>query len=97
MNMNRIGIIKFLRCVRQWTKLDVFSQKVRPFLAVFGRRRGFWTQKNVLGFDRGGRRPRLWIQNATLSWVKMAHRPSLAKKLDYKIPLMIIHRTKYEV
>ena len=50
MNMNRIGIIKFLRCVRRWTEMDVFSQKVRPFLAVFGRRRGFWTQEICLGF-----------------------------------------------
>ena len=34
----------------------------------------FGRKKFVLGFDRGGLRRQLWIQNAAISWVKMALR-----------------------
>ena len=88
MNKSRIGIIKFLRCVRRWTEMDGFRQKKSA--SILGL---FWTQTRILDARNLSWvlivglcvRPLLfWIQNAKISWVKMAVHPSVTQKTDLK-------------
>ena len=59
---------RMLRCIFFGTETDVDSQKSAfmfgPFFLHSNEKIG--RKKFVLGFDRGGLRPRLWIQNATI-------------------------------
>ena len=52
----------------------IFKKKFVQFRLFMDADKDFGRKKFVLGFDRGGLRRRLWIQNATISWVKMALR-----------------------
>jgi len=50
------------------------EKKCIHFRSFLDANKDFGRKKFVLGFDRGGLRRRLWIQNAAISWVKMALR-----------------------